>query len=335
MADIQTDGWLTRERLKEQILRLLPELGRFPTAIPGLTLSRREDVDEIHNMFYTPVVGVIVQGSKCAIVGEEEYRYGAGYCCIVGVDMPIVNYVTFASPEEPFLSAALSLDRQMVAQLAMETAAPCPKEFCSPKAMSVAKAESKLMDALLRLVELLDEPKAIPVMAPLIIREIHYRLLTGPQGGWLRSVCAMGTKTNQIARAISLLREKYNKPLRVETLADTANMAPSTFHRHFREVTNLSPLQFQKLLRLHEAQRLMLIDRYDVISASHTVGYESATQFIREYKRQFGEPPRRNVNRLKKFAVGFYAESPIPTATSFMARSAASLTNSDPRSIHS
>jgi AraC-like DNA-binding protein len=286
-------------QLQKILLQRMTGAGMVATDVPGLMLSRWEKTTELQNKFSNPVVALAVQGSKCAIIGREEYRHDAGDCCIVGVDMPFISYVTFASPEKPFLSIALSLDRQLVAQLAMEIPLPATSGHCSTRGMSIFKAEPRLLNAIMRLIELLDRPEEISVMVPLIIREIHYRLLTGQQGLWLRTVCTVGTKTNQIAKAITLLRKKYKEPLHIDSLAVAVDMAQSTFHRHFKEVTSLSPLQFQKQLRMHEAQRLMLVDRYDVSTAANSVGYESPTQFIREYKRQFGESPHRNVSKIR------------------------------------
>jgi transcriptional regulator GlxA family with amidase domain len=165
--------------------------------------------------------------------------------------------------------------------------------------VAVAEADPKILSTFLRLIDLLDEPEDIPILAPGIIREIYYRLLKGSQGEWLRRVCTLGTRINQIAEAISWLRTNYRESFEVDMLAKKVNMAISTFHRHFRDVTNSSPLQFQKQLRLYEAQRLMILDNVGVNTAAHRVGYESSTQFIREYKRLFGEPPHRNVTNIR------------------------------------
>jgi transcriptional regulator GlxA family with amidase domain len=165
--------------------------------------------------------------------------------------------------------------------------------------MAVVEVDPDVLDAFLRLVELLDRPEQIPVLAPMIIREIHYRLLIGPQGERLRMINTLGTQSNQIARSITWLKENYREPLQVDELARKVNMATSTFHRHFRQVTTLSPLQFQKRMRLFEAQRRMLVENEDASIAALAVGYESPTQFNREYKRQFGEPPHRNVNQIR------------------------------------
>ena len=286
----------TIAELKEKVLRWTPKTGRLPTAIEGFMVVRRVQQDEVVNLFDMPLIGVTVQGSKDSVIGNENYSYGEGHCLLTGIDMPSTSRLSGLSPEQPFLAMALTLDRELIASLAAESEST-QKPSMRNKAVAVAKIDPKVLAAFLRLIQLLDEPAEIPVMAPLIIREIHHRLLLGPQGEWLRAICISGTRTNQIAKAITWLRENYREQLQVDDLARMVNMATSTFHRHFKEVTDISPLQFQKQLRLYEAKRLMLFDRHDVNSAAHAVGYESSTQFIREYKREFGAPPRRDVSR--------------------------------------
>jgi AraC-like DNA-binding protein len=299
MMGNRTDFERTNEQLKERVLRLTTETGNHPTALAGLKLSRRVEASNFWNAFNNPLVGVIVQGCKHSIIGNKEYHYGEGHCLIVGVDMPSKNYITSASSEKPFLALSLDpLDRSLVAQLAAEIPSSS-KGNRSCKGVAVAESDPKILSAFLRLIDLLDEPGDIPILAPMIIKEIYYRLLKGTQGEWLRMVCTLGTRTNQIAEAISWLRTNYREPFGVDMLAKKVNMATSTFHRHFREVTNFSPLQFQKQLRLYEAQRLMILDNVGVNTAAHIVGYESSTQFIREYKRLFGEPPHRNVANIR------------------------------------
>jgi AraC-like DNA-binding protein len=241
---------------------------------------------------------VVVQGSKRSVIGSEEYRYGENHCLVIGVDLPSANHVITASPEKPFLAVTLDLDKYLITQLAAQTL-PSPRTESSFKGVAVTEVDPDLMDAFLRLVELLDKPEQIPVLAPIIIREIHYRLLIGPQGERLRMLNTLGTQSNQIAGTIGWLRDNYREPLQVDELAKKANMATSTFHRHFHQITTLSPLQYQKCLRLYEAQRLMLVENEDAAHAALAVGYESPTQFNREYKRMFGEPPHRHVNRLR------------------------------------
>ena len=218
---------------------------------------------------------------------------------VAGVDLPSVSYITVASPERPFLGLSLSLDKYLIAQLAAEIPPSSKLGNGSFRGISIAKVDPDVLDAFLRLAELHDKPGQIPVLAPLVIREIHYRLLIGPHGERLRMLNTHGTQSNQIAKTITWLRKNYKEPLQVNELARKANMATSTFHRHFREVTTLSPLQFQKRLRLYEAQRLMLTEDEDAAVACLAVGYESPTQFNREYKRLFGEPPHRHVCQLK------------------------------------
>lgn len=301
MATLDESGFDTAgiyKELAEKVLRWTPKAGRLATAIDGFMVVKRAKTNEVVNLFDTPLIGLTVQGFKHSIIGNDEYQYGEGHCLITGIDMPSSSRIVSTSADRPFLALALTLDRELVAQVASETVSDS-KPNRHKKAVAVAEADPKVLSAFLRLINLLDEPEDIPIMAPLIIKEIHHRLLLGPQGQWLRDICTNGTRTNQIARAITWLRENYKEPLQVEELARQVNMATSTFHRHFKEITDLSPLQFQKQLRLHEAQRLMLYDKHDVNNAAFAVGYESSTQFIREYKREFGAPPRRDVTRLR------------------------------------
>jgi AraC-like DNA-binding protein len=262
-------------------------------------IARHYDAKEIPNCVYRPLVAVVIQGSKRSVIGSEEYRYGENHCLVVGVDIPSANHVIVASPEQPFLAVALDLNKFLITQLAAEIPPSAWPGNDSYRGMAVAEVDPHVLDAFLRLVELLEKPEQIPVLAPMIIREIHYRLLIGPQGERLRMMNTLGTQGNQIARTITWLRDNYKEPLQVDELARNANMAASTFHRHFRQVTTLSPLQFQKRLRLYEAQRLMLVENQDATIAALAVGYESSTQFNREYKRLFGEPPHRHLTRLR------------------------------------
>ena len=289
----------TNNLLKEKLLSRLPEPGLYPTAIEGLMIARHHDSKEIGNCVYKPMVAVVIQGSKHSVIGSKVYRYGENHCLVVGVDIPSANHVIVASSEKPFLAVALDLNKYLITQLAAEIPPSSRDGNGSSKGMAVAEVDPDVLDAFLRIVVLLEKPEQIPVLAPMIIREIHYRLLIGPQGEHLRMVNTLGTQSNQIARSITWLSDNYKEPLQVDELAKKVNMATSTFHRHFRQVTTLSPLQFQKRIRLFEAQRLMLIENEDAAIAGLAVGYESPTQFNREYKRMFGEPPRRHVSQLK------------------------------------
>lgn len=287
------------ELLKKRLLQLVPSPGIVSSPIEGFCLVRREQVNMAENCFSRPCVSVIVQGAKRSIMGTEEYVYGENQCLVVGVDMPSsFCVITHSINQAPFLAISLALDKTLISSLLTEMAfSDALPESCV--GVSIADVEPTVMNAFLRLIELIDKPLQIPILAPMIIRELHYYLLVGPQGGILRKFNTFGTRSNQIAQAIAWMRDNYKEPLQIETLAQKVNMAVSTFHRHFKEVTTLSPLQYHKRLRLYEAQRLMLVENEDATSAGLAVGYESPTQFNREYKRLFGEPPRRNVMRLR------------------------------------
>lgn len=281
--------------LKKKVLRHLPQPGKCHTSIKGLTLSRREEVNQAESCLGKPSVAVIVQGFKCATIGSIEYKYGEKQCIVTGVDIPSTFHVLKPSAEKPFLAVCLDLDGYLLTQLALEMPS-CKPDYRQCQGVSIADVEPDMLGAFLRLVELLEKPEQIAIRAPMIIRELHYLLLISPQGKDLRQLNTMGTQSNQIAQAINWLKDNYKNPLQVDSLARQVNMATSTFHRHFKDVTGFSPLQFHKQLRLHEAQRLMLAENKDAGNAGLTVGYESATQFNREYKRLFGEPPHRDMN---------------------------------------
>jgi AraC-like DNA-binding protein len=298
MADLEK----ARALLKEKLLRAMPKAGDYPTAINSFALYRRDEPEQHAYCFSRPMVSVTVQGFKRILIGSEEYRYGEGHCLVTGAEIPSMSYVTHASKEKPYVAAAIDIDRQLIAQLITELP-PVQKGSKAAKGpfrgMLVSDVAPDILDAFLRLTELLDNPDQIPVLAPMIIREIHFRLLTGPIGESLRSINTVGSSTSQIAKALTWIKENYHSPLEVDHLAQQVNMAISTFHKNFKEITTLSPLQYQKRLRLHEAQRLMRVGKYDASRACLAVGYESATQFNREYKRLFGEPPLRDVSRLR------------------------------------
>jgi AraC-like DNA-binding protein len=239
---------------------------------------------------------VIVQGEKRAVVADKEYRYGEGSYIAYGVDLPSVSHIVGASAKKPHLALSLHLDQYILSQLAAGIK-PAPDNRVY-QGVTVAAATVDLLDACLRLVNLLDTPEKIPVLAPMIIREIHYSLLTGPEGEDFRLLGIYETPNNQIARAISWLRENYHEPVHLAKLARQVNMSRTSFGRHFNRITGMSPLRFQKKLRLYEAQRLMLMENNSAETAAFAVGYESPTQFNREYKRQFGESPHRDINRL-------------------------------------
>jgi AraC-like DNA-binding protein len=287
------------QALKDRLLRLMPEPGFYPAAIDGLKLVRRE-ADMRVDCIDDPIVGVLVQGHKRALIADVEYCCGEGQFIAIGMDMPSMNQIIGVTPETPHLALSIPLDRYMLFQLAADLP-PAPLSGAKDyKGVTVADATAELLDACLRLLNLLDTPERIPVFAPMIMREIHYYLLTGPQGENFRLLGTTESPNNQIARAVSWLREHFRDAFNLAELAGQVSMSRTSFCRHFSRITGMSPLQFQKRLRLYEAQRLMLMEDKRAEAAAYEVGYESPTQFNREYKRQFGEPPHRDIQKQKK-----------------------------------
>lgn len=274
------------------------ETGTFYTEIPGLRLARRNETHHMEHCFYKPVFSITLQGAKRIACGEDEFLLEKGKCTLVTVDIPSSSYVVEASPQRPYLAITMELDKNLIRQLITEIPQAAGTDGVS-KSVVVTDAEEDMLYTFMRMTDLLANPTQIAVLGPLFMKEAHFRLLIGPLGNHLKMVNTQGTQTHQIASAITWLKGNFAKPLRVDALAKQVNMGVSTFHRHFRQLTNLSPLQYQKKLRLHEAQRLMLVESYDVTNAGYAVGYENVAQFNREYKRLFGEPPLRDIKRLQ------------------------------------
>ena len=283
--------------LKQLLMKRMQKPGKYATSVEGFFMSRRESDDYVENCFYKPSVGLVVQGNKRSVVGDEEYIYGENQCLVVSVDMPSSFFASGATPEHPFLAVSLDLDSRIISRLVMELPPVSDAESELYKGVAVTSVTPDILNAFLRLTELLDRPEETAFLAPGIIYEIHYRFFMGPLGRNLRRFSTVGTHGNQIAHAVAWLRDNYREPLQVRELARRVNMGTSTFHKYFKEVTTLSPLQYHKRLRLYEAQRLMLMEDADAASAGIAVGYESPTQFNREYKRMFGAPPRRDIMR--------------------------------------
>lgn len=294
----------TRQSLAQTIERLTAASPRVVTDVPGLALGRCEAPTEQTSHMYEPSLCLVAQGAKRVLLGEELYTYDADHYLIASVDLPIVAQVMEASPEKPFLGLVLKLDPKLISQLVVDGNLPMPRTQQTGRGMAVSRVTARLLGAFQRLLDLVDVPEDIPVLAPLIQREIVYRLLVGEQGPRLRQLGAVGTQSNQLAQAIDWLKKNFTHPLRVDELAAHARMSTSTFHRHFRELTAMSPLQFQKRLRLHEARRVMFTDHLDATSVALQVGYESSTQFNREYSRLFGAPPLRDIKGLRRKTEG-------------------------------
>lgn len=312
----------SRIALRDILLARMPEQGNYPTAVEGFDLHRYNSGEAPKPRFYEPVIIVVVQGKKLVRIGTEDIPYGENSCFIAGINMPVASCVMEACADKPYLSMSLNLDKSLIATLAakiLPTAngttnatsttytadaastidANCASGATDAIGATVQKLDAELLDAFLRLLELTKNADQAMILGPLLYQEIHYRLLNSPFGDRLRALNTLGSQSNQITRAVSWLQEHYKESLHVEKLAERLNMATSTFHRHFKEITTLSPLQYQKHIRLSEAQRLMLAADFDATQAAFAVGYESATQFNREYKRLFGESPRKDVMKIR------------------------------------
>ena len=270
------------------------------TGIQGLSLHRMEEASEPISIMYEPRICVIAQGAKRVLLGDDTYIYDAHHFLISSVDLPTVVQVIKASRKKPYLGLVLRLDQREMSQLMADSDLPPPRVQQSVRGMATGEVTLLLISAFQRLIDLLDEPADIPILEPIIRREIFYRLLVGDQGERLRQMASAGTQSHQIARAIDWLKDNFARQLRIDELAKQVNMSTSTFHHHFRTLTAMSPLQYQKWLRLHEARRLMLTDRLNAANAAFEVGYESPSQFTREYGRLFGDSPLRDITNLRQ-----------------------------------
>ena len=290
--------------LGKSIARCTESGDQHTTAVPGLSLFRRIEPTEPITGMYEPSICLIAQGAKRVLLGDDAYVYDAHHYLITSVHLPTVVQVIEASREKPYLGLRLMLDLREISQLMADSNLPPPRTQQSSRGMATGEVTLPLVTAVQRLIDLLEAEQDIPILAPVIQREIFYRLLVGDQGARLRQIASAGSQSHQIARAIDLLKGNFSQPLRIDDLAAQVRMSISTFHHHFRSMTALSPLQFQKQLRLQEARRLMLAERLDAATAAFQVGYESPSQFSREYNRLFGAPPLRDIANLRQLAAG-------------------------------
>ena len=273
--------------------------GGFTTPIPALAVIRLSAMSEPMACIYGLSLTLTVQGGKRATLGDQNFDYGPGQSLITTVDLPVTSYITRASAREPYLGLRLELDARTITQLAADIDFAQPLKEASTRAMSVVTLDDGLLEAVIRLVRLLDEPLLIPRVAPLIQQEIVVRLLTGPHGQTLRHLVTVGSPGQHVAKVIAWIKQNFSAEVSMDELAAKAYMSPSTFRLHFRSVAGMSPLQYLKNLRLREARHLMMNERLDAGSAALQVGYESASQFSREYRRLFGEPPQRDIQRMR------------------------------------
>jgi AraC-like DNA-binding protein len=293
---------LALEGLKSRVDQWTKHTSHLATAISGLDLYREERRNEPHRYTRESAVCLIAQGSKRVVMGSEAFLYDESHYLLASMDVPVVAQILEASPERPYLSLTLMLDLRILSELIVCGDLP-PARPKVTKSLLVCKHSLPLIQAFLRLIDLQNEPESIPILAPLIKKEIFFRLLTGEMGAPLRLVASSGTPSAQIGLAIEWLKKNYNQPLRVDDLASYSQMSTTAFHKHFRQLTAMSPLQYQKWLRLQEARRLMLADHFDAAQAAYQVGYESPSQFSREYRRLFETPPSQDIKILRQAPV--------------------------------
>jgi AraC-like DNA-binding protein len=293
------------QQLALLIRRHAPSNGTHLTAVPSLALMHATQLSEPLESVYKPSICVVAQGAKTATLADETYRYDPSTYLVTSVELPIIGRIIEASPEIPYLSLKLSFDADVIQDIVKETNHPVfvPAEAC--RGITVNRTSPALLEAIVRLMQLLNAPEDVPILAPLVIREILYRMLQGEQGALIHQFAIIGSHAHNIAQAIQLINRQYDRPLVIEQLAKTVNMSTSAFHKHFKRVTAMSPLQYQKTVRLQEARRLMLTETVQASDAAFRVGYESPSQFSREYARMFGRPPMLDVQELRGSIAGY------------------------------
>ncbi len=270
----------------------------FRTAVKGLTILRSDHEKRPNHLIFKPALCVVVQGAKWAIFGDKRLDYRAGQALVVSVEIPAFGTVAEASPSDPYLGLIIEFDLAVMREVLGELAAPPEARHSVTRGVFVTDFNGPLEGCALRMVRLLETPKAIPVLYPAIMREICYWLLTGPHGGDVVKMTLANSHEQRVIRAIHTLRDRFAEPVRIEDLASVAQLSSSAFHRQFKAITSMTPLQYQKQLRLLEAKRLMVSHAANVETAAFQVGYESPSQFSRDYSRMFGVSPRRDIASL-------------------------------------
>ncbi|MBE4515670.1 AraC family transcriptional regulator [Vibrio parahaemolyticus] len=288
------------QKLAKLIERWTGDANQYDTPISGLRFSRWTTPTPPTSYTHNPSICLIAQGRKRVLLGEESFIYDANHFLISSVDLPIIANIIEASEEQPYLGLIMELDLTEISQLIVDSELAFTQSKEAQKGIAVGELSESLLDAFVRLAELLDEGQNIKILAPIIKREIFYRLLMSEQGTRLHQIVTAGSHSHQIAKAIDWLKNNFVKPLSVGDLASYTGMSKSSFYTHFRSITSMTPLQFQKKLRLSEARRLMLTENLDAMAATFKVGYESPSQFSREYSRLFGAPPSKDIKSLRE-----------------------------------
>ncbi|MFW9725572.1 AraC family transcriptional regulator N-terminal domain-containing protein [Vibrio parahaemolyticus] len=288
------------QKLAKLIDRWTGDANQYDTPISGLRFSRWTTPTPPTSYTHNPSICLIAQGRKRVLLGEESFIYDANHFLISSIDLPIIANIIEASEEQPYLGLIMELDLTEISQLIVDSELAFIQSKEAQKGIAVGELSESLLDAFVRLAELLDEGQNIKILAPIIKREIFYRLLMSEQGTRLHQIVTAGSHSHQIAKAIDWLKNNFVKPLSVGDLASYTGMSKSSFYTHFRSMTSMTPLQFQKKLRLSEARRLMLTENLDAMAATFKVGYESPSQFSREYSRLFGAPPSKDIKLLRE-----------------------------------
>ncbi|HHF3034319.1 TPA: AraC family transcriptional regulator N-terminal domain-containing protein [Vibrio diabolicus] len=288
------------EKLAKHIEKWANGANQYDTEIPGLRFSRWATPTPPTSYTHNPSICLIAQGRKRVLLGEDSFVYDANHFLISSVDLPIIANIIEASEDKPYLGVIMELDLTEISQLIVDSELTFNQSKEAQKGIAVGELSEPLLDAFLRLIELLDEGQSIKILAPIIKREIFYRLLITEQGARLNQIVTAGSHSHQIAKAIDWLKNNFVKPLSVSELAAYSGMSKSAFYTHFRSITSMTPLQFQKKLRLSEARRLMLTENLDAMATTFKVGYESPSQFSREYSRLFGAPPSKDIKSLRE-----------------------------------
>ncbi|EJG0662580.1 AraC family transcriptional regulator [Vibrio parahaemolyticus] len=288
------------QKLAKLIDRWTGNANQYDTPISGLRFSRWTTPTPPTSYTHNPSICLIAQGRKRVLLGEESFIYDANHFLISSVDLPIIANIIEASEEQPYLGLIMELDLTEISQLIVDSELAFTQSKEAQKGIAVGELSESLLDAFVRLAELLDEGQNIKILAPIIKRETFYRLLMSEQGTRLHQIVTAGSHSHQIAKAIDWLKNNFVKPLSVGDLASYTGMSKSSFYTHFRSMTSMTPLQFQKKLRLSEARRLMLTENLDAMAATFKVGYESPSQFSREYSRLFGAPPSKDIKSLRE-----------------------------------
>ena len=297
LSETDERGLLLRN-LADRVHRIVLTSGEWDSRIPGLHLSYVQTPDKVPNCFYVLSVGLILQGRKHLNIGKDSYEYGAGSMIVTSVDMPTSYELLDVTPSNPFISLSLKLNPAILAEIISSESTA--SEYKSNEVFSIDWATQELLEDFDRLLRLLERPQQIETRAPLLIRDIHYLALAGTAGESLRSLYAPGAVGQRIRRVIHWMRENFREPITIEQLSDVAGMSSTTLHRHFKAFTSLSPVQYQKRLRLYEAQQFLIRGDGDVNSAAYAVGYQSPQQFNRDYKKFFGITPGKSTKDMKK-----------------------------------